>query len=53
MRIEKLGEVFINGEIINLDNSSIDELNQSLKKVKDEKEKVINSINVLLQEAQK
>ena len=52
MKVENIGEIFFEGKIINLDNSSIEELNQILQNIKNEKDKVIDSINDLLEEVQ-
>ena len=50
MKTESMGEVFLDGRIVNLDMSSIDELNQNLEIVKSKKENIINKINTLLKE---
>lgn len=41
---EKLGEVFIDGRIINLDNSEIDVLEEALKKLREQRVEKINTI---------
>ena len=48
MEVEKLGEEFIDGGIMNLDNSSVDIYENSLKKIETKKEEVIKQINSLL-----
>jgi len=48
MEVEKLGEEFIDGGIMNLDNSSVDIYENALKKIETKKEEVIKQINSLL-----
>lgn len=52
MNTDKLGEIFVDGRIINLDNASIETLDSTLEQVNSEKEKVMNRINRLLGEIQ-
>ena len=49
---EKLGEIFVDGRIINLDNASIEVLDSTLNEINLQKEKVMNRINKLLAEIQ-
>ena len=50
MEIEKLGDDFINGGMINLDNSSCEIYENELKKISLKKEEIINKINSLLKQ---
>lgn len=50
METTKIGEVFIDGRIINLDNVSIDEIENYKKIIIEKRNKVINSINNVLKE---
>lgn len=50
MEVEKLGEDFINGGIINLDNSSCEIYENELKKISLKKEDIIRRINNLLKQ---
>ena len=52
MNTDKLGEIFVDGRIINLDNADIEILDSTLEQVNLEKEKVMNRINRLLSEIQ-
>ena len=49
---EKLGEIFVDVIIINLDNASIEVLDSTLNEINLQKEKVMNRINKLLAEIQ-
>ncbi|HIT71924.1 MAG TPA: hypothetical protein IAD08_08470 [Candidatus Scatovivens faecipullorum] len=53
MEIEKVGEIFIDGRIINLDNSSMETLNSNFEEITSQKEKLINNINNILEQIQK
>lgn len=48
MEVEKLGEEFIDGGIINLDNSPIEVYSKALEKISEKKEEIIKQINILL-----
>jgi len=48
MEVEKLGEEFIDGEILNLDNSSVDIYENALNKIGLKKEKIVKQINNIL-----
>ena len=50
MEVEKIGDEFIDGRVINLDKLSMDECKEYIAKIAEEKEKVINRINKLLSE---
>lgn len=50
MNSEKLGEIFIDGRIINLDNSSIEILESSLAVLNKQKEMSVSKINKILSE---
>lgn len=50
MEVEKLGEEFIDGGIINLDNSPIDVYTKALQKISEKKEDIIKQINNLLKQ---
>ena len=50
MNSEKLGEIFIDGRIINLDNSSLEILESSLAVLNKQKEMSVSKINKILSE---
>ena len=52
MEFEQMGEIYVNGEFVDLDNSSIDVLNAMLEKLKGDKYNTLNRINVILEEIQ-
>lgn len=52
MDTEKLGEIFLNGKIINLDNVSEEVLDNTLTEINIKKEEIIDRINSILAEIQ-
>lgn len=52
MELQNIGEVFYSGRVINLDNASIEFLNDSLEKMKYEKEDLLNQLNNIVNEIQ-
>lgn len=50
MNTEKIGEIFIDGRIINLDNATSDILNSTLQQLDNQKSNIINKLNVILSE---
>lgn len=48
MNIEKLGDIFADGRMINLDSASIDVLDQTIEKVNEQREDKMKAINNLL-----
>lgn len=52
MNIEKIGEIFIDGRIVNLDNSSIEDIDIMLEKINVQKKNVMESIDKILTEIQ-
>ena len=52
MELQKIGEVFYAGRVINLDNSSIEFLNDSLQKINLEKENLLFHFNNIVSEIQ-
>lgn len=48
--MEKLGEIFIQGKMINLDTSSVEELERYLQSAQKEKEKFKNKLDDILEE---
>lgn len=52
MNTEKLGEIFFNGKIINLDNVSEEVLDNTLSEINTKKEEIIDRINSILAEIQ-
>lgn len=50
MNSEKLGEIFVDGRIINLDNASMEMLESTLGVLSKQKEGSINKINKILSE---
>ncbi|MBR3613908.1 MAG: hypothetical protein IKL55_01870 [Clostridia bacterium] len=48
--MEKLGEIYIQGRIVNLDNTEIGKLEDYLKSVQDEKSKLKNELDEILEE---
>lgn len=53
METEKIGEIFVDGRIINLDSASMETLDSNLEHINSQKEKIINSINNILAQIQK
>ena len=53
METEKIGEIFVDGRIINLDSASMETLDSNLEQINSQKEKIINSINNILAQIQK
>lgn len=52
MNTEKLGEIFVDGKIINLESSSIEELDAMLEQINSQKEIIVNRIDAILEEIQ-
>jgi len=50
MEIEKIGELFIDGKIVNIDSMSCDLLESELKILEDEKTNIIGKLNKILLE---
>lgn len=50
MNSEKLGEIFINGKIINLDKASMELLESTLEELSKQKGEVTKKINEILSE---
>lgn len=48
--MEKLGEIFVQGKMINLDQSSVVELESYLQSVQAEKEKLKSQLDDILEE---
>lgn len=48
--MEKLGEILVQGKVVNLDNTSVDELENYLKSIQSEKEKVKEKLDGILEE---
>lgn len=48
MNVEKLGEIFVDNQIFNLDTLSMEELSELLQKVKSTREEKIDNINKVL-----
>lgn len=48
--MEKLGEIFVQGKMIKLDQSSVTELQSYLKIVQEDKEKLKNQLDNILEE---
>lgn len=48
--MEKLGEIFVQGKMINLDQCSVTELQSYLKIVQEDKEKLKNQLDNILEE---
>lgn len=52
MEIEKLGDIFADGGMINLDSVSVEKIDLTLEKIKKSKEMRMNNINELLAKIQ-
>ncbi len=52
MNTEKIGEIFIDGRIVNLDNSSIEALDSMLEKIDSQKKNIMKNIDEILTEIQ-
>ena len=52
MNTEKIGEIFIDGRIVNLDNSSVEDLDSMLEKIDSRKKNIMNNIDEILTEIQ-
>lgn len=50
MESTRVGEIFIDGRIIDLDNSTIDEIENYKKNIIEKRQKIINNINNILKE---
>ena len=48
--MEKLGEIFVQGKMVNLDESSVSELQKYLKIVQEDKEKLKSQLDNILEE---
>jgi len=46
---DKLGEIFIDGRIINLDNSTIETLDSTKKEIQFKQKDAVNNINTILE----
>ncbi len=46
---DKLGEIFLDGRIINLDNSTIEVLDRTKSEIQFKQKDAINNINVILE----
>ena len=52
MNTENIGEIFIDGRIVNLDNSSVEDLDSMLEKIDSRKKNIMNNIDEILTEIQ-
>lgn len=52
MKTEDMGEIFIDGRIIGLDNTSVQDLESILEQINTQNEKIINKLNIVLAEIQ-
>ena len=52
MNTEKIWEIFIDGRIVNLDNSSVEDLDSMLEKIDSRKKNIMNNIDEILTEIQ-
>lgn len=52
MKTESLGEIFLDGRIIGLDNTSVEDIDRFLNQVKSEEETCMNKLNSVLAEIQ-
>jgi hypothetical protein len=46
---DKLGEIFIDGKILNLDNSTIDVLDRTKSEIQIKQKDAVNNINTILE----
>ncbi len=52
MNTEKIGEIFVDGRIVNLDDSSIETLDAMLEKIDSQKKNIMKNIDTILTEIQ-
>ena len=52
MNTENMGEIFIDGRIIVLDNTSVQDLDKVLNQINEQKDKIMNRLNMVLAEIQ-
>lgn len=50
MKTEKIGEIFIDGRIINVDNASKETLDSTLQQLDNQKTNIIGKLNKILSE---
>lgn len=50
METEKIGEIFVDGRIINLDNSSAEIISSTLQQLDNQKSNIIGKLNKILSE---
>lgn len=48
--MEKLGEIFIQGKVVNLDNTDVNDLENYLQSIQSEKEKIKEKLDSILEE---
>ncbi len=53
MDTEKMGEVFVDGRVLNLDNASIEILDSTLEKIDTQKTQLMKRMDTILAEIQK
>lgn len=52
MKLENLGEIFVDGRIIGLDNTSTQDIDNVLKQLNTQEESIMNRLNIALSEIQ-
>lgn len=48
--MEKLGEIFIQGKVVNLDNTDVNDLENYLQSIQSEKEEIKERLDSILEE---